>query len=192
MNIREAIKKRRAYRSLEDVKITDDAIRDLTGNAGLAPSCFNKQPWRFVFVRDPEQLQKLSGAVSEGNRWTREASMFIAVFSQPELDCIIKEREYYLFDTGMALGFLILRATEMGLVAHPIAGFDEDLVKEILEIPADMRLITLVIVGKKSKTISPLLNDKQISTEQQRPHRLDVENIAFFDRYSADPAEHSV
>ena len=186
MNIRKLIDKRRAYRSLEKVEITDDSIRDMAGLAGLAPSCFNKQPWRFVFVRDTEQLQKLFGAVSEGNRWTRDASMFIAVFSQPELDCIIKRREYFLLDTGMALGFLILRATEMGLVAHPIAGFDEDLVKEILEIPDEMRLITLVIVGKKSEILSPLLNDKQARTEQQRPPRLDIDAIAFIDRYSGD------
>jgi nitroreductase len=186
MNIRESIDKRRAYRSLEKVEITDDAIQDLAGLAGMAPSCFNKQPWRFVFVRDTEQLQKLFDAVSEGNRWTRNASMFIAVFSQPDLDCIIKERKYFLLDTGMALGFLILRATEMGLVAHPIAGFDEGLVKKILEIPDEMQLITLVIVGKKSEILSPLLNDKQAKLEQQRPPRLAINTIAFIDRYSGD------
>jgi len=93
-------------------------------------------------------LKQLHGAMSKGNAWVQAASLIIAVFSKKELDCLIKEREYYLFDTGMATAFIILRATELGLVAHPIAGFNEDAVKEILGIPEEMRLITLVIVGK--------------------------------------------
>jgi hypothetical protein len=51
--------------------------------------------------------------------------MIIAVFSQKDLDCIRRGgREYYLFDTGMATAFMILRAMGLGLVAHPIAGFN--------------------------------------------------------------------
>jgi len=30
----------------------------------------------------------------------------------------------------MATAFIILRATELGLVAHPIAGYNEDAVKQ--------------------------------------------------------------
>ena len=62
----------------------------------------------------------------------------------------------------MATAFIILRATELGLVAHPIAGFDEDKVKEILGIPDDRRVITLVIVGKHMDTVSPVLSEKQL------------------------------
>lgn len=183
MDIKEAIEQRRAYRSLDKVDISDELTQDLARQAGLAPSCFNKQPWRFVFVRDPQQLKKLFGAVSEGNRWTQNASLIIAVFSEKELDCIVKEREYFLFDTGMAAGFLILRATELGLVAHPIAGFDEDEAKRILQIPEHMRVITLIICGVKSGVPSLLLNEKQAEAEAIRPSRLKFEDFAFIDRY---------
>ena len=54
----------------------------------------------------------------------------------------------------MATAFLILRAMEIGLVAHPIAGYNVEKVKEILEIPDDMNVITLVIIGKKSEKIN--------------------------------------
>lgn len=37
-----------------------------------------------------------------------------------------KSMEYYLFDAGMSVAFLILRATELGIVAHPIAGCREE------------------------------------------------------------------
>jgi len=183
MDVKEAIERRRAYRSLEPIKITGELVRDLAGQARLAPSCYNKQPWRFVFAYDSQVLKKLFAAMSKGNEWTQQASMIIAVFSQKDLDCVVNDREYYLFDTGMAVGFLILRATELGLVTHPIAGFDDKKVREILGIPKYMKLITLLIAGKKSNRVSPILGEKMKEAEKQRPPRLPVEDFAFIDSY---------
>ena len=144
MDVKEAIERRRAYRSLDLIDISEDLINDLAKVAQIAPSCANKQPWRLIFVYDEQELRKLFKILSGGNKWVENASMLIAVFSKPENDCIIGERKYYLFDTGMATAFIILRATELGLVAHPIAGFNEEKAKNLLNIPVDMRLITLI------------------------------------------------
>jgi len=179
LSVKQTIQARRAYRSLEPVEITEELIRDLAESARLAPSCFNNQPWRFVFAHDPEVLKKLHGAMSRGNQWAQAASMIIAVFSREDMDCRIKGRDYYLFDTGMATAFVILRATELGLVAHPIAGYNEEAVKEILGIPEDMQLITLVNVGKHSETIGPRLSEKQVESEKERPERLPLEEFAY-------------
>ena len=56
MDVKQTIKKRRAYRSLEHVEITEDLIKDLAQSAQLFCSCFNNQPSRFVFVHEPEAL----------------------------------------------------------------------------------------------------------------------------------------
>ncbi|MFX1350076.1 MAG: nitroreductase family protein, partial [Promethearchaeota archaeon] len=117
MDVQKAIKERRAYRSLDFIEITDNLILDLAEKAQIAPSCANNQPWKFIFVKDKDQLNKLFATLSEGNKWVENASMIIGVFSKAEHDCIIKERKYYLFDTGLAVAFIILRATELGLVA---------------------------------------------------------------------------
>jgi len=162
MDVKEAINKRRAFRSLEPIEIKEELIEDLAQCAQMFCSCFNNQPWRYVFVYDPEMLKKMHTALSPGNEWTQQASMIIAVFSKPEFDCVIKDRKYYLFDTGMATAAMILRATELGLVAHPIAGYNPKKTQEILGIPNDMEVITLVIVGEHSDTISPVLSEKQI------------------------------
>lgn len=114
MNVVDAINTRRAYRSLEPVEITDEMVRDLATHAGLAPSCNNNQPWRFVFVRDPGQLAKVHAALTKNNKWIELASMIVAVFSRAGEDCNVKERVYHQFDTGMGTAFLILRATELG------------------------------------------------------------------------------
>ena len=177
MDVNQAIQVRRAYRSLEPTKITLDLIHDLATSAQLAPSCFNYQPWRFVFIHTQEMLQKIHLTLSRGNRWVQNASLIIAVYSQLDFDCQIAGREYFLFDTGMATAFLILRATELGLVAHPIAGYDEEKVKKILDLPDEVTVITLVNVGKKSDTISPLLSEEQVKRETERPSRKALEEF---------------
>ncbi len=183
MNVKEAIEKRRAYRSLDAIKVSNDLIIDLANTAKIAPSCANKQPWRYIFINKKEKLNQLFTTLSEGNKWVEKASMIIAVFSKPEFDCIIKERRYYLFDIGMSTAFIILRATELGLVAHPIAGFNEEKAKSILNIPNDMRLITLVIIGRHSDQLNPVLSESMKLGEKQRPPRIPIEEFIFLNEY---------
>jgi len=185
MNVIEAIKTRRAYRSLEPVVITEDLVRDLARSAQLAPSCFNNQPARFVFVYEPDALKELHQALSSGNVWAQAASLIIAVFSKAEDDCIIRDREYHQFDVGQSVGFLILRATELGLVAHPIAGFSPKKTREILGIPDEYKVITLIIVGKQSEKINPVLSEKQIQSEKTRPRRKSIKEVAWLNTYPA-------
>ena len=183
MDVAKAIEARRAYRSLDPVEITDDMVKELARCANLAPSCNNFQPERFVFVYSKDMLEKMKPVFNKGNEWCHAASLMIAVFSEKKLDCVIKDREYYLFGTGMAVGFLMLRATEMGLVAHPIAGYNPDMVKEVLGIPPENTVITVILVGKKSPTISPVLSANQALGEQSRPPRFPLEKYAFRNVY---------
>jgi nitroreductase len=185
MDVRDAIEKRRAYRALGPVEITPEIIGELARAAQLSASCFNNQPWRYVFVHEQEMLGKMHSALSQGNEWARNASMIIAVFSEKGADCVIRDREYYLFDTGMATGQMILRATEMGLVAHPIAGFSPKKTKEILGIPADKTVIALVIVGRHSDDTG-LMNPDQIENEKQRPKRKHIGEFAHSNKYGGD------
>jgi nitroreductase len=183
MDLKEIIKRRRAYRSLEPVEITRELVEDLAECARLSPSCYNNQPWRYIFVYDPLILNKMRTVFSSGNAWAKAASLIIVVFSKREHDCVIINREYYLFDTGMATAFIILRATELGLVAHPIAGYSPKKTRGILGIPEEMNVITLVIVGKHSKTISPFLSDEQRQAEQKRPERLNLSDFVYINQY---------
>jgi len=184
MNVKEAIQARRAYRAFEPVEITDETVWDLAECASLAPSCNNFQPWRYVFVKGKEQLEKVHAAMSKGNSWAFKASMIIAVFCKKADDCVIADREYYLFDTGMATALIILRATEMGLVAHPIAGYNPETVKTVLGIPSEYNVITLVNVGKKGQDLTGL-SEKQLASEKERPARKKLEEIACIDSYHA-------
>jgi nitroreductase len=130
-------------------------------------------------------LKEVFSALNKGNAWAKHGSMIVAVFSKADYDCQIKEREpYFMFDTGMATAYLILLLTEIGLVAHPIAGFDPIRIKEILEIPIDMSLITLIIVGEHTSFFTEEMTEGQKISEGKRPERKKNEEIAFFNRYT--------
>jgi nitroreductase len=183
MDVKEAIQTRRAYRSLEPVKITKDFIDDLAECAQITASCFNNQPWQYVFVYEPSMLKKMHEALSSGNEWAQKASLIIVVLGKQEDDCVIHDRIYYRFDIGMATEAMILRATELGYVAHPIAGYSPRKTREILGIPDDVDVIALVIVGKHSDKINPVMSEKQIKDESKRPERKSISDFIFHNKY---------
>ena len=183
MDVKEAIEKRRAYRSIEPVEITRDLIKDLAECAQNTASCFNNQPWQYMFAYDKTTLEKMHEALSSGNEWAHEASMIIVVIGKKDDDCIIHDRIYYRYDIGMATEAMILRATELGLVAHPIAGYSPRKTREILNIPEDIDVINLVIVGSHSEKLNPVMSEKQIKDEKRRPKRKEIDKFVYINRY---------
>lgn len=184
MDLISVIRSRRAFRSLASAAIDSGLIQSLAESASLAPSCFNKQPWRYIFAYGADALMQVKTALNApGNDWAQKASLIIAVACRKEDDCIVKDREYYLFDTGMATAHMILRGTELGLIMHPIAGYDELKVKQALGIPDDQRVITLIVVGKRSDTIDATLSEGQKKSEVERPVRMPLSEFARIDRW---------
>lgn len=180
MDVTAAIEARRAYRSLDQVEVTPALADDLARHAGLAASCFNKQPWRFVFAYEASALNGLRETLKKGNEWARRASMMVAVCTKRDLDCAMKDgREYAMFDAGMASAHLILRAVELGLVAHPIAGYEPEGVRRVLGIPEDLTVIALIVLGRRAAGINPELTEAwQVAAERERPERLPIAKFA--------------
>ncbi|MGB5697114.1 MAG: nitroreductase family protein [Polyangiales bacterium] len=205
-DLEEAIEHRRAFRALLGPAIDDATTSKLAQAARLSPSANNAQPWRFVFVRDPQVLESFSthNALPDFNQWAYRGSMFVVVCGSQADDATVKvahrsfttapdgskillERPLFLFDIGIATGFMMLMATELGLVAHPIAGFDEARVKQLLAIPDPEQVVAMLIVGVKNpdpEAIDELPKDLR-QDERRRPPRKPVESFAFRDRYGA-------
>ena len=186
MNVKQVIEKRRAYRSLDPKMLSKEEVKLLEKAIQIAPSCFNNQPWQYVFVTDEKKREEMKSVLSDGNKWAHHASMYIAVCARKEDDCVIYDREYYLFDTGIATGFLLLQATDLGFVAHPIAGYSPKKTRKVLSIPDDMQVIALVIIGKKREKIRKDLSEKQTKAEQKRPKRKPIEELIHYNTYPVE------
>jgi nitroreductase len=185
MDVIDALEKRRALRSLAPFEVTKELVDDLVGAAHLAPSCMNNQSWRFVAIYEPEMKARFDEEVlSRGNAWAIDGSLYFVVFSKKDDDCTLKgERDYFLFDTGMATAYLMLRATELDLIAHPIAGYDPDKAKEVLGIPDEYVAIAMVIVGKLADGISPRLKEWQVERETGGRQRRPLETVLHHNMY---------
>jgi nitroreductase len=142
------INKRRSYRAFSDKKITEDSIKRIMTAATFAPSCFNNQSWRFLVATEDEALNRVFGALSEGNYWFKHAKAAVVVATKPALDCMLNDRrEYALFDCGLATQNLMLQGFKEGLYAHAIAGYEPLKIKEAFNIPDDYIVITLIALG---------------------------------------------
>ena len=178
--ILDSITTRRARRAISDQPIGRDVLATLLTAAHLAPSCANNQPWRFVVVDKDPMLTQVKEHLSGGNYWAKMSPTIIAVASKADLDCQIPDsRNYYLFGCGMASMNLMLQTTEMGLIAHPIAGFKQSPIKEILNIPVDYTLITLIILGTPASDHASL-SEKHQADEVSPRERKPISEVLFW------------
>jgi nitroreductase len=85
MNVLEAIQKRRSVRQYKPDPVPDDALDRLLNALRLAPSGSNRQPWRFIVVRDPAVKVRLAEAChfrrmdgqAVTQKWVAEAPVVI-------------------------------------------------------------------------------------------------------------------
>jgi nitroreductase len=131
METLEAINKRASLKEhLSTRDIEQEKIISILKAARLAPSARNNQPWRFIVIKGKENVKNVvTRAFGEGNQVVKEAPVLIIVCANPRDDVIAEEKEYYLFDLGLAVENMLLAATELGLVTHPMAHVFEDELK---------------------------------------------------------------
>ena len=185
VEVAEAIRIRRARRVLSDRPLESEKVDALVEAMRLSASCFNNQPWRVTLCMGAEALPAIKTALSKGNVWATPAPLIMVISARPPDDCQLSEkRDYFLFSTGLAVGQMELRATELGLVCHPIAGYDPVKAKQLLGIPEDYIVITFVIIGYPS-TDSSFLSDKQKAQELVRPERKPIGENFFLDKWGS-------
>lgn len=177
------ISARRSRRALSPEPLPEDDLRRLVEAASLAPSCSNNQPWRMIVVTGAK-LDELKRALSRGNAWALKSPAIIVLAARRDDDCTLSDgRDYFLFDTGLAAENLMLQATGMGLIAHPIAGFTPAKVRAALDIPADHVVIALIVLGKPGEVTE--LNETQQESETAPRRRHPLDQVVGWNRFSA-------
>jgi len=138
----EAISKRCSLKTHLSKKLVEpEKIAQVLDAARLAPSARNLQPWRFVVVQGDEAIAQLANAFNETNQEVRNAAVIIVICAREEDDVTRDGKPYFLFDAGLAVENLLLAATDLGLVTHPILSLDEGETRRILEIPDEYRVV---------------------------------------------------
>jgi len=148
MEFYEVIKTRRSVRSYKPDPIPEDVLERVLDAARIAPSGSNRQPWKFIVVKDEETKKKLVPAC-HNQSWIADAPVIIVACAR-ELDY---NRGGYMgklsgvMDAAIAFTHLILAARTEGLGTCWIGSFDNERVKEILEVPKGWNVAALTPLG---------------------------------------------
>jgi nitroreductase len=148
MNVLEVIKKRRSIRKYKKDPIPEEALLRVLQAARLAPSGKNFQPWKFIIVKDKSLKEKLAQA-SAGQFFMAEAPIIIVGCGFPD-NCYARMGRYmksWSVDVTIAFDHLMLQAQEEGLGTCWIGSFEEEEVKEILNVPEGVKVLALTPLG---------------------------------------------
>lgn len=154
-SLMDIIEARKSIRSYKPQDIEEDELNYILEAFRKAPSAKNLQPWKLVIVKDKKIIKDLAAACNN-QTFLEEAPVLIAA-------CAKEGESYgsmggymnsYPVDIALALEHLILAAAEQGLGTCWIGAFKEQLVKDILSIPKEVRVVALTPVGYPSKEAS--------------------------------------
>ena len=154
MDVSKAIEVRRSIRKYKDTVVEDDKLNKILESARISPSAANRQEWKFVVVKDKDTRIKLVDPCM-GQKFVGEAPVLIAACST-ESERIMPCGQYaYTVDLSIALSFMILQATELGLGTCWLGAYNEKMVKNILDIPEDIRVVGMITLGYPDEKPGP-------------------------------------
>jgi nitroreductase len=125
-------------------------LEQLIEAARWAPSCFNSQPWRFVYgLRDTSQWQSLFDLLMDMNQaWAKNAGALVAIIARTTFEHNDAPAPTHSFDTGSAWMSFALQAQSMGLVTHAMWGVEHERAPQVLNLGERFKLQAMVAVGR--------------------------------------------
>ncbi len=172
MEVFEAIQKRKSIRSYEPAPIPSEKIQKVLEAARLAPSAGSIQPWRFIVVLDPQKRRKIARGCRFGH-FLDESPLVIVGCGDRKAS-----PRWYAIDTCIAMENLVLAAMGEGLGTCWVGSFNEKVIREMLKIPHNLRVVALLALGYGKEK----LNITAKLAHFIRP-RKKLEKIAFLEEY---------
>jgi len=159
-------------RAMSGEPLEPGALDVLFEAARWAPSCFNAQPWRFLYAhRDSDAWGLFFDTLVEGNQsWAANAGALIAVLSRTHYERNDEPAPTHEFDAGAAWMCIALQGSKMNLVTHAMRGFDAQLAQQSLRIPALFKINAMIAVGRPGEldVLSGSQREREVPSERKR------------------------
>jgi len=173
METLEAINARRSVRKYMDRPVEFEKVTNIIDAATKAPSAGNLQAWKFILVTDRGMITQVSKYSIE-QYWIQTAPVVIivcAVPEKPEMYYGLRgKRLYNIQDCAAAIENILLAATDAGLGSCWVGAFEEDKIRSLFAIPADVRPQAIITLGYSDE----VPKERSLSS---------IENSVFFNRY---------
>jgi nitroreductase len=182
--VHELIAERWSPRSFLDTPIDDSLLISLFEAARWAPSCNNTQPWRFIVATksNSDDYERAFSCLNERNQgWAGSGYVLGFVCAHNAMMPNGNSSPTLQYDTGMAMGQLLLQATAHGLHVHQMAGILFDKVKEIYGVPEDTKILCGFVIGYQGEpgALPEVLAEREIGERV----REDLANLVFGRKY---------
>ena len=147
MDTLEAIRNRRSIRRYKNEAVPKADLEAIVDAGRLAATGSNRQPWDFVVVTGKPAIAGLtvSGA------WIETAGAVIAVVMDPT-------SRWWIEDGAAAIENMLLASTALGYGSCWVEGDalpHEEMIKSLLGIPSDRRVMALIPIGRPAETPQP-------------------------------------
>ena len=146
MDIYEAVRTRKSVRVFRETPVEQPVLLRVMEAARCAPSARNAQEWRFVVVRDRATRERIAKDAAR-QPFIGTAPVLLACCAEGDGRVMRCGQAAYPIDVAIAMDHLSLAAAAEGLGTCWIGSFDEGLVKQILGIPAAVRVVELMPLG---------------------------------------------
>lgn len=152
------VEKRRSIRKFAQREVESEKTDVLLEAALRSPSSRGFNPWRFIVVTDRSLLENLSKAKQHGSSFLKNAPLGIVICGDPD------KSDVWVEDCSIASIFVHLTATSLGLGScwvqirkrmHDGTKTAESYVRDILDIPENLRVESIVAVGYPDEMKSP-------------------------------------
>ena len=170
-NLLKLLQKRKSCRSYSSREVPENIIKNCLEAARIAPSACNKQPWKFIIVKNPESRNKLFKKAllpCLPMPWFQKAPVIIAICAESDfithkIAPFLSNIDYRLIDIGIAGEHFVLAAEAQNLGTCWIGWFKEKQVKKILNIPRGIKVLSLMTLGYPSEDVNEVKEKKQIN-----------------------------
>ncbi len=142
VSIIDSILTRRSIRHYENKDVPEEVLRQILEAGRQAPSAANRQPIRFVIVKDRDLLKVLCDTLI--TRFVKYAP--IAIVGCANVKSLLTGK-WAVVDAAIAMENMVIAAWTLGVGSCWIGACDEEKVKELLKIPDKWRVVALVTLG---------------------------------------------
>ncbi|MBN1333759.1 MAG: nitroreductase family protein [Synergistales bacterium] len=168
------IRGRWSPRAFSGKRIPDKELYTLFEAARWAPSCFNDQPWYYVFAarEDHGNFNRILDSLVEKNRiWARNASALAISVARKNFSSRERQNQYAFHDMGLSLMSMMLQAISQGIYIHAMAGFSSEIARESLAIPEGYDPVTALAIGYPGDVddLPEELRDKELEERYRKP-----------------------
>jgi nitroreductase len=174
--IHDVIARRWSGRAFErDRPVAREQLEALLEAARWAPSCYGDEPWRYLVwdrFRDEAAWNKAFDCLGEWNRkWVKNAPVLLLATADSLFQKNGNPNRWGSHDTGAASENLCLQAVALGLMAHPMGGFEAEKIRRAFDIPARYTPLTMIAVGHPAAAdiLEGEYRELELAARERRP-----------------------